>query len=232
MRSGASPWVRSDVAADPHGTVAAAPNRTSLAYGDSKQTESESEGRPKCHTLSVDTNRCSMIPPFTTDGLLPPSLDGRGHECSPTDVRQRFVDDLDAPAWRVSLFEGWNEIRAGVSRLVPESRWWLWSCFVSNHPVPLFGEAETLEALVILPVQSVPTSDAELSLLSAALDPGRAQNVLRVVLAVVYEHPPNHPDRIESIEALEYKWRPRAILNVADHNSRDLVPAGFLEVVT
>ena len=47
-------------------------------------------------------------------------------------------------------------VKRAVGELVPTARWWLWGCFVSNHPDPLFGDAEVLSSLVILPVVDLP----------------------------------------------------------------------------
>ncbi len=53
----------------------------------------------------------------------------------------------------------------------------------------------------------------------------------RVDAGYVFEFAPNSPYRSETLEALEFKYRPRATLGVADHESMELVPAGFLEVL-
>ena len=47
----------------------------------------------------------------------------------------------------------------------------------------------------------------------------------------IFEFPPGHPGSVDSLEMLEFKWRPRASVGVADHSLGELVPAGFVEVV-
>jgi hypothetical protein len=46
----------------------------------------------------------------------------------------------------------------------------------------------------------------------------------------IFEHLPEHPDHLEAVDVREFKWRPRAAMNVADHRTKELVPAGFVEV--
>jgi hypothetical protein len=160
--------------------------------------------------------------PATNPRRCPTSL------CTVAEVRQRFVDDLGAPSWRVTLFDGWDILRRGVAVFVPSARWWLWDCFISDHTEPLFGESETMQAVVILPAAHLPREEHEIAMLVDFIR--SAQGRHGVDLTMVLEYPPGHPDNIETMDALEGRWRPRAVLNVADHVTRVRVPAGFVEV--
>jgi hypothetical protein len=168
------------------------------------------------------------IPPFNERGLLPPTDTGAGYPCQADEVEKRLVTELGSPEWRVSLFEGWDLLRRGVRQIVPIARWWLWGCFVSNHVTPLYGEHETVSAIVILPAADVPSDETGIMLLDfvqGALDRHR------VDAGYVFEFGLGHPAHLETVDALEIKYRPRAMVGVADHRSGELVPAGFLEVL-
>ncbi len=173
-----------------------------------------------------------MIPPFDPEtGLLPPHPDGFGYPCSAEDVRVRLVEDLGSTPWRVELFDGWRRLHAGIADLVPSARWWLWGCFVTSHAEPLWADRQWVDCLVQIEVSDLPAPEARQDQLAALVDTGWAQQ-LRVDLAVVYVYPTTHPGNLVSVEMLESKWRPRATVNIADHEAMELVPAGFLEVVT
>jgi hypothetical protein len=72
------------------------------------------------------------------------------------EIKPKFVIELGSSAWRVELFEGWQGLAGMVRSMVPSAWWWLWGCFVSNHPVPLFGDRELIGAVVVLPLLDVP----------------------------------------------------------------------------
>lgn len=169
------------------------------------------------------------IPDFDARGLLPPDSNGVGYQCQADEVQARFVTELGSPRWRVDLFDRWDLLRRGVRQLVPSARWWLWGCFVSNHAIPLFGDYETLSALVILPVAELPSDEAQGTMLLDFIQ-GALKNH-RVDAARVFEFPQDNPHQLETIEALEYKYRPRATVGVADHSTKELESAGFLEVL-
>lgn len=169
-----------------------------------------------------------MIPGFDERGLLPPPPQDHGYTCTPIEVEQRFVLDLGSPGWRRELFQGWDLLRGTVAQLVPSACWWLWGCFVSNHAEPLYGEDQDLSSLVLLPTDDLPTPE-QVAMLFQWLQGARTTHGVDV--AIVFGFPEGHPDHLETMDALEMKWRPRALSNVADHITRELVPAGFLEVV-
>jgi hypothetical protein len=169
-----------------------------------------------------------MIPAFGTGGLLPPNSNNNPYPCTAEEVRARFVEELGSPEWRVALYEGWDLLRRGVGNLVPSARWWLWGCFISSHLEPLFGEHESLQAVVFLPVFDIPKTDHEQAMLVDFL---RSAHARHVDVTPLYEHAIDHPDYVEIIDAVEFKWLPRASKNIADHVERDLVPAGFVEVL-
>lgn len=168
-----------------------------------------------------------MIPEFGAGGLLPPNEGSAPYVCNPEEVEQRLVTDLGAPDWRVRLFQGWSTVRATASELAPTARWWLWGCFVSNHSDPLFGADEVLDCLVILPSSEV-------------RDDGLADMLISYLQAAVREHavdarwvidfPNGSEEWIDTFQAIEFKWRGQASMGIADHISKELVPAGFLEV--
>ena len=169
-----------------------------------------------------------MIAGFDDRGLLPPPPQDHGYGCTPAEIEQRFVTDLGSQQWRVDLFAGWDLLRGTVAQLVPSASWWLWGCFVSNHREPLFGELQDLSSVVILPVADLPSIDQGTMLMQWLQGAGSSH---RVDVAVVFGFDVAHPDHLETVEALELKWRPRALSGVADHATRELVPAGFLEVL-
>lgn len=169
-----------------------------------------------------------MIPEFDERGLLPAPPLGHGYTCTPAGVEQRFVVDLGSPRWRVDLFRGWDLLRGTVAQLVPTASWWLWGCFVSNHLEPLYREFQDLSSLVTLPVHDLPSTEQGTMLLQWLQD---ARSTHRVDVATVFGFPVDHSEHLETVDALEMKWRPRALSNVADHDTRELVPAGFLEVL-
>lgn len=169
-----------------------------------------------------------MLPPFAPNGLLPPTSSGAPHPCSAEEVRDRFVVDQRAPAWRVRLFEGWNRLRLIVADFNPATTWWLWGRFVSAHDNPLFGERETMSAAALLPVGSMPAEDHRVAALLSLLQ--SAEENFRVDVEKVFEYPADHPDHLLTIGALEYRIRPRACVGIADDATKLLVPTGFVEV--
>ena len=167
-----------------------------------------------------------MIPDFNQDGLLHPPSTGFRIGARADEVRQRFVVERGSPDWRVRLFDGWDLVRNVVGEFFPSATWWLWGCFVSSHEHPVFGDDETCSAVVMLPVDELPSPGqlaAAVGFLSSAEQYG-------VDVGIVYEFDSGHPAHIDTIEALELVWRPRAIRGFADHVTKELVPAGFPEV--
>ena len=169
-----------------------------------------------------------MIPPFDDRGLLPSEPMNQGYGCTPAEVEQRFVIELGSPVWRARLFREWTLVSDAVRGVVPSARWWLWGCFVSNHPEPLWGESETMSSLVILPEPDLPDPGVT-AMLWHFLQSAHSEH--SVDAPVVIDFSEDSDDRLETIEALEFKWRPRASLGIADHATKDLVPAGFLEIL-
>jgi hypothetical protein len=169
------------------------------------------------------------IPAFDHRGLLPPNLNGAGYVCTPEEIETRLVGELGAPVWRLALYNGWDSVRRTVLSLAPTARWWLWGCFVSNHPEPLWGDLEVLSSIVILPVTELPRQLEHLELLMTFIQ--AAQTNYRVDVGAVFEFEPDDPNHLDTIDELEFKWRPRATLGIADHVTRVLEPAGFLEVL-
>ncbi len=170
-----------------------------------------------------------MIPPFTPEGLLPPTDHGEPYACTRDEIEQRFVIERGSPQWRVTLFDGWDLVSVAVADLVPGATWWLWGCFVSAHEDPLFGDAESLSALVLLPVASMPASPGQRAVLVDFLH--AAEQNYRVDVRIVFEYEREHPSYVDvTQEALEFRWRPSASLGVADHTTKELVPAGFVKV--
>lgn len=169
-----------------------------------------------------------MIPPFGDSGLLP-SSDGLPYPTTMDEVERRFVLDRGSIAWRVELFSGFKIVHAAVIEIVPSARWWLWGCFVSNHREPAMGNNQVISALTILPEPELRVlGSARLAMLLAFLQ--AAEKNYRVDAAIVFEFQPDDDRRIETMDALEGKWRPRAERGDADHSGGELVPAGFVEL--
>jgi hypothetical protein len=167
-----------------------------------------------------------MIPPFDEHGLLPPS--DFPYQTTMDEIEQRFVLDVGSAAWRVELLDGFKLVCSAVGGTVPSARWWLWGCFVSNHAEPVMGNNQVMNSLAILPVRDLPQSDAGLAMLVGFLQVAERNH--RVDAPWVYEFEPGDDGNLDTMEALE-KWRPRAQVGIADHSTRDLVPAGFVEVL-
>jgi hypothetical protein len=87
---------------------------------------------------------------------------------------------------------------------------------------------ERVQALVILPVLDMPSERGQQILLAAILR--SAQDEHHCDLGVVYDFPSDRDEHLESVWALEEKWRPRAATGVPDHATGELADAGFLEV--
>jgi hypothetical protein len=83
-------------------------------------------------------------------------------------------------------------------------------------------------AVVVLPVLDLPLQREHGEILLYNIQ--AAEATCRVDAGFVFEFPEPDLRHLETVEALELKWRDRATSGVADHVSRQLVPAGFLEV--
>ena len=169
-----------------------------------------------------------MLPEFNRDGVLPPTANGRPYRCTLEALEARFVDGFKGAAWRRVLFQGWDLLRQSVSADAPTSRWWLWGGFVSAREEPLFGESETLDALLI-----VAASDARDPVALARIEAAwrSAPELHRVdVHNVVFEFPEGD-DRSVVTEAAIDKYRSRATRVIMNDVTRQQVAAGFVEVL-
>ena len=72
------------------------------------------------------------IPPFNSDGLLPP---GR-YSCSVSDVEQYFVVGYPTSQTRRGLFDGWAQYRTTLGAIVPLTAEWIGGGFVENKEDP------------------------------------------------------------------------------------------------
>jgi len=168
------------------------------------------------------------LPPFQSDGLLPPNVADAPYVCRLDEVHQRLVVDRGKPPWRERLFEGWDQLRLIVADFNPATVWWLWGAFVSTAPEPLFGEHETISAAALMPAESMPAEVHRRAALRALLQ--RAEHEFYVDVIPIYDFPADHPDHLLTVEELELKVRPRASKGIADFSSKELVPAGYVEV--
>jgi len=73
------------------------------------------------------TLRSAMIPPFTSDGVLPP---GR-YTATPSEVEQRFVLLFPTSMTRSGLFDGWMRRREELLDLVEVETEWIDGSFVT-----------------------------------------------------------------------------------------------------
>lgn len=170
-----------------------------------------------------------MIPEFDPRGLLSLPADGLPFATSLDEIERRLVIDLGSPEWRVRLFSGLKVVHATVASLVPSARWWLWGCFVSNHPEPLDGKHQVISALTVLPdVEFHDLGDREPALVTFLRV---AEQTYKVDAGIVIEFEPGDDRNLETMDAMEGKWRPRAQRGVADHSTRLLEPAGYVEVL-
>lgn len=167
-----------------------------------------------------------MLPEFTAGGLLPPRDDGRPYQTDMDEIRQRFVLERGSPRWRAALFDGWSNVRSVVAELCPGATWWLWGCFVSSHDEPLFGDHESLSTMVILPARELTNSALTQTLVSFLAG---AEEQHRVDVRRVVAFDADDPRYLDTVD-LVARWRAQARVNVADHTTKELVPAGWLEV--
>lgn len=152
-----------------------------------------------------------------------------GARTSPIPTRSgRFVIERGSPPWRVELFDGWLNVRSVVAELCPGASWWLWGCFVSSHDEPLFGDHESLSTMVLLPAREL-TSAALTQVLVSFLAGAEEQH--RVDARTVFAFDVGDPRYLDTVGMVE-RWRAQAQVNIADHTTMDLVPAGWLEVWT
>lgn len=166
-----------------------------------------------------------MLPDFDERGLLPPTPDGSPYRCSVLDVEQRFV--AGQQPWRRELFDGWDILRSGVAVLAPATRWWLWGNFISAHEEPLYGDAQTIDAIALLTAEQI-----QPALLPMLADFFRtAQALHRTDATPLLEFDEGDPRNEEIRDMLATKWLPRATRNIANYESRDLESAGFVEVL-
>ena len=167
-----------------------------------------------------------MLPGFTSGGLLPPRDEARPYLTDPDEIRARFVVERGSPGWRVELFDGWSSVRSVVAELCAGATWWLWGCFVSSHDEPLFGVRETLSAMVLLSARELTSAALTRALVSFL---ARAEEQHRVDVRTVIAFDAGDPRYLDTVDAVE-RWRGQAQMNVADHTTMELVPAGWLEV--
>ncbi len=170
-----------------------------------------------------------MIPPFAANGLLPPLPNEAAYACTRDEILKRFVDAPNVPRWRAELFRSWDLVRAVTADVAPSTVWWLWGCAVSEHPEPVFGDHEVLDALAILPLTELAQDDVRAAMIVGFLQAAPERH--RVDVRIVYEFERDHPDYVPfTVGALEGKYRPQASRGIADHRTKVLVDAGFLEV--
>lgn len=170
-----------------------------------------------------------MIPPFGSNGLLQPTEGDVPYECTVDEVRERLVVEPGGQAWRSELFESWELLFLAVRNVVPSARWWLWGNLVSNHPEPLFGPHQTVDAATLLPAGDLPTTGPELTMLVDFLRTAHLRH--RVDVTTVFLFAPDDPRHLSGVAVLE-EARARAARNIADYESKLLIPAGFVEVMS
>lgn len=166
-----------------------------------------------------------MLPEFDENRLLPPTPDGSPHQCTAADVEERFVTGRQP--WRRQLYDGWDILRRSVAVLAPSTTWWLWGNFVTGHEQPLFGGAQRVDALAV-----IPASDLQADLLPMITDFFRtAHSHHHTDASYLFTFDDGDARNQEATDVITTKWRPRATRNIADYESKLLVPAGFVEVL-
>lgn len=169
-----------------------------------------------------------MIPAFTPSGVLPPSSDGTPYQCSRDEMEQRFVIEFDSPDWRRVLFDGWDLLRNSIAELAPSARWWIWGSLITTVEEPLFGDRASVNALVIVPMPDIPQTPERLALLLGSVH--SAEELHRVDAALVLELPTSHAGHHVTTDELRF-WRRRSTVTIVDITTREMVPAGFIEVM-
>ena len=169
----------------------------------------------------------AMLPPFTSEGVLPPTADGAPYPGSRDEVETQFVIGLGNPPWRRALFDGWDLLRSSVAQLVPSARWWLWGSLITNVPEPLFGHRATLRAVVRVDIEALPRTAGGLALLVASIHSAETLHRVDASLAIGYPpHDPRSPDAVADLA----NWQHQAGRAIVDLQSREMIPAGFIEV--
>ncbi len=170
-----------------------------------------------------------MIPPFTTDGVLPASTDASPYRCTRAEMEQRFVLDLHSPTWRRALYDGWDLLRASIVEISPSSRWWVWGTLITARAEPLFGDLALVDAAVIIPASELPNEPSRRALLAASVQ--SAQTLHRVDARVVYQFDISDKRRPATDAALK-RWRSQGSRNIVNDGTREQIPAGFIEVLS
>lgn len=168
-----------------------------------------------------------LLPPFTSAGVLPPTADGSPHTCSRDEVEQHFVTAFPDAAWRRSLFDGWDLLRSSIAQLVPDARWWLWGSLITAVPEPLFGQRAVVRAVVLTELSRLPRDRAALNLLVGSVF--SAEDLHRVDASLWISYPPGDSRRPAAEHDLR-TWRHQAGQAIVDLESREMIPAGFIEV--
>ena len=162
-----------------------------------------------------------MLPPFTAAGLLPAHPHGWPYSATMDEIRSELVVAPAGTEWREPLFAGWSSLVRTANLLVPGSRWWMWGELCTNHAVSRFGDRSTVNALLIVPEKAA-TWDA---ITDMCLILRHASESHRVDADFVVEF--DGDKYVETMKALDMKWRPRAQRWV---DGVDGVDVGFVEV--
>ncbi|WP_408638090.1 DUF6932 family protein [Nonomuraea corallina] len=72
------------------------------------------------------------LPSFTEEGVLPP---GR-YQCSPGDVKHRFVEAFSYASNRTAIYGEWRSHRAAMKQLAPVLYQWIDGSFVTSKLSP------------------------------------------------------------------------------------------------
>ena len=163
----------------------------------------------------------TLLPPFTTDGVLPPTPDGTPHVCTRDEVDRHFVAAFGNAPWRRTLFDGWDLLRSSIAQHVPSARWWLWGSLITAIPEPLSGERATVSAVLHIDTEALPSAASGLGLLGASVH--SALHLHSVDTHLLIHRPSLAPDEL----AL---WARRASQAIVDPQSREMIPAGYIEV--
>ena len=169
----------------------------------------------------------TLLPRFNDSGVLPPAPDGSPYLCSRDEVEQHFVINFGDALWRRTLFDGWDLLRSSIAQLVPNARWWLWGSLITATPEPLFGDRAFTRGVVLIDLADLPRDSPARNLLAGSVFSAEQLHQVDASLWVGY---PTHDPRRRAADDDLRNWRHQASRAIVDLQSREMIPAGYIEV--
>jgi hypothetical protein len=169
-----------------------------------------------------------MIPPFTSDGVLPPTDDSLPYPCTRAEMEERLVLAFPDSGWRRFLFDNWDLLRTSVAEICPRTRWWVWGTLVTSRKSAFRDDLAVVNTIAIVPFSDLPHNVGQRQLLQSSIAYAELRH--HVDAALVFDFPVGDPRRLGADEALT-KWRRHGSRNIVDDDTREQIPAGYIEVL-